>query len=178
MIAYLKRVQDVVKIGGGFAALPLILSLADFQPPWPPAIGYVSAALVLLASLLVWEYVRDARRPVRRRWLIAALLLTLGGLAAYATLYSLFVEDVPGSAGRVIRGYACTADARLVYGPACPDLPRDALDAAQWEAPLLWTRGSLTVVRLALAGSWLAFTAGLIAGVGAVVAGRESKAGG
>ncbi|MEH3108348.1 MAG: hypothetical protein PGN09_14060 [Sphingomonas fennica] len=171
--AYLRDVRHVLVIGGGFASLPLLLSLAALQPPWPPAIGYVSAAVVPVASLLVWEWVRDARRTVRRRWMLAALMLTLGGLAAYMTGYSLFVEDVPGSAGRVVRGYRCTADAALVYGAACPDLPRDALREAEWEAPLLWTRGSITIVRLGLAAAWLAFVAGLVAFVGAVVAGRR-----
>lgn len=170
---YLKNLRHVLLVGGGFASLPLLLSLASLQPPWPPAIGYVSAGLVLLGALFVWEWVRNAGTRARRRWMLAALVLTLGGIGAYLVGYSLFVENVPGSDARVIRGYECTREAALVHGAACPDLPRDALRDAEWEAPLLWTRGSLTVVRLGLAASWLMFTVGLIAAIGAVVAGRD-----
>jgi hypothetical protein len=131
---------------------------------------------VLLGTLFVWEWVRNASTRTRRRWMLAALVLTLGGIGAYLVGYSLFVENVPGTDARVIRGYECTREAALVHGAACPDLPRDALRDAEWEAPLLWTRGSLTAVRLGLAASWLMFTVGLIASIGAVVAGREFAA--
>ena len=66
--------------------------------------------------------------------LIIATVLMLVGLIAYLTLYSLFVEPIPGAHARVVRGYVCTADAARVYGDACPDLPREALAGAEWEA--------------------------------------------
>jgi len=84
------------------------------------------------------------------------------------------VDDIPGTSLRVIRGYQCTGQAQLVYKDACPDLPTDALQGAEWEPTELWTRQSVTNVRLALAGSWIAFTAGLILMAGAVVAGRKT----
>lgn len=176
MDQYLRDLLKVVGIGGAFALLPALAALAGLSPPWPPAIGGVSALLILVFSLIVWEWVRKSRTAHRRKWIVWALVLTLTGLFGYLILYSLFIEPIPGTDERVIRGFTCTADAQLVHGPKCPDLPREALADAEWEAPALWTRGSLTTVRLALALTWLVFTAGLIATVGAILAGRRLKA--
>ncbi len=176
MDQYLKDLMKVVGIGGAFALLPALAALAGLSPPWPPAIGGVSALLILAFSLIVWEWVRKSRTATRRSWIVWALILTLTGLTGYLFLYSLFIEPIPGTDMRVIRGFTCTADAALVHGARCPDLPREALQDAEWEATALWTRGSVTAVRLGLAFTWLLFTAGLIATVGAILAGRRLKA--
>ena len=170
---YLANLLKVLGVGALLAALPFFASLAELQPPWPPAIGFVSAALVLLSSLLAWEYARRTRIRSRRLLTLASVALTVTGLFGYLTLYSLFVEPVPGSHVRVVRGFVCTAEARQVYASNCPDLPRDALRDAEWEATVLWTRASVTEVRLGLTFTWLLFTAGLIGAVGAIVAGRQ-----
>jgi hypothetical protein len=170
---FLRNLVKVLGVGAAFASIPLFASLAALQPPWPPAIGYVSAGLVLLASLAVWEWTRNSGRVRRRRWVIAATVLTLGGLFVYLVLFSLFVETIADTDMRVVRGFACTPDAQLVYGDACPDLPSDALRDAEWEPLNLWTRSSVTIVRLLLTASWLAFTAGLVAAVGVIVAGSR-----
>jgi hypothetical protein len=176
MDQYLRDLLKVVGIGGAFALLPALAVLAGLSPPWPPAIGGVSALLILVFSLIVWEWVRKSRTSHRRAWILAALVLTLAGLFGYLILYSLFIEPVPGTDERAIRGFTCTPDALKVHKQACPDLPREALEDAEWESLKLWTRQSVTLVRLGLAVSWLVFTAGLIATVGAILAGRRLKA--
>lgn len=170
---YLTGLRKVLGFGAAFASLPLLASLARLEPPWPPGIGFVSSALILLSALLAWEWTRRARIGNRRALILASAALTSIGLFSYLALYSLFVEPIPGSSERVIRGYACSPEALQVYGDSCPDLPRDALKDAEWEAVVLWTRSSVTLVRLGLALSWLVFTAGLVGAVGAVVAGRK-----
>jgi hypothetical protein len=179
--SYLRRITGVLAIGAAFASIPLFASLSRLEPPWPPAIGYVSAALVLIGSLIAWEWTRAAALRHRRRWILVATILTLAALSVYLTLYSLFVETVPGTSARLIRGYACTSEAEQVQnmlGNQCPDLPREALEDAGWNPYELWTRSSITMVRLGLVLSWLIFTAGLVVVVGAIVAGREAGAGG
>ena len=173
MDEYLKNLLRVLGIGASFAALPFFASLAALEPPWPPRIGYVSAALVLVASLIVWEWTRKAKIVHRRRWIIVAASLTLTGLIGYLILYSLFVEPSPGRDLRVVRGYECTRQALLLYPDDCPHLSRDVLQDAEWEAPVLWTRSSLTMTRVALAATWLVFMMGLISAIGAIVAGRR-----
>jgi hypothetical protein len=173
---YLKNLIKVLGIGAAFATLPLFASLAELQPPWPPAIGPVSSVLVLMASLVVWEWTRRSKIRHRRRWILSGVALALIGLIAYLTLYSIFIEPMPAG-GRVVRGYECTRSALQVYGDACPDLPRDALQDAEWESVVLWTRSSVTIARMTLALSWLVFIAGLIGCLGAIVAGRKFSRG-
>ena len=175
--SYLKRLTSVLAIGAAFAAIPLFASFSKLEPPWPPAIGYVSAALVLVSSLLAWEWTRSAKRRLRRTWIVVAVLMTLAGLLAYLVLYSLFVENIPGSSDRLVRGYVCTREATLIYPGECPDLPRRALQDNGWEAVGLWTRQSVTFARIGLTFAWLLFTAGLIAVVGSIVAGRNAPDG-
>ncbi len=175
---YFKSLFRVLGIGAAFAAIPLMVAFAELQPPWPPAIGYVSSALVLLSSLAAWEWTRKSSQRARRAWFISAFFLTLIGLGSYLALYSMFIEVMPGTNYRVVRGYECTAEAIAVYKNQCPHLSRDALRDAEWENVVLWTRGSITFVRLGLTFAWLIFTAGLICAVGAIVAGRKmSRAG-
>jgi hypothetical protein len=79
----------------------------------------------------------------------------------YLSLLSLYVESIPGTGVRVIKGFTCTPDARLVYGNGCPNLGRDALRDAEWEAATLWTGTSVMIVRLSLVVSWLAMAGAL-----------------
>jgi uncharacterized membrane protein YfcA len=172
----LKRIYDVVGIGGGAAAIPMLAAFADLQPPWPPAIAYVSAAMILMAALAAIEWGRNSKQVFRRRLIIGSAVATLIGLFAYLTLYSLFVENVPGADVRVIKGYECTSEAALIFSDRCPDLGGKELRGAAWHAENLWTRESITFIRIGLTACWLLFTAGLIGMVGSVVAGRRAAA--
>jgi hypothetical protein len=170
---YFTNLLKVLAIGAGFASIPLFASLASLQPPWPPAIGAVSAGLVMAGALIIWEWTRNSRIRNRRRWILSAALIAVASILGYMILYSLFVENVPGTSLRVVRGYECTRNALLVYKDACPDLPSDAFAGAEWESTELWTRQSVTTVRVGLAGAWLLFTAALTMTVGGVIAGRK-----
>jgi len=170
---YLKDLTRVLAIGGGFASIPLLAALAKLEPPWPPAISYVSALFVLVSSLVAWEWTRQSQRQRRRAWVMSGAAMMIAGLLLYLTLYSMFVESSSGSNVRVVRGYQCTRNAAKVYGSECPNLPRDALRNSEWVAAELWTRGSITLVRLALTASWILFVTGQIVVVGSIVAGRN-----
>ena len=173
MEQYLHHLARVLGVGACFAAIPLFASFAELQPPWPPAIGYLSAALVLMAALVAWEWTRRAKLADRRRWIVIAATLTLLGLLGYLFLYSLFVEVVPGTNERIVRGFACTYEAKLIHANRCLDLPRKALEAVDWDPAVLWTRASLATVRIGLTIAWLIFIAGLVTAVGSIVAGRR-----
>lgn len=172
MDSYLKEIVKVLAFGAGVATLPLIAAFATLQPPWPPAIEYVSAVFIVMAALAMWEWGRGASRVVRRRLVIAGMVLTVGGIGAYLPLYSQYVVTVPASHERLVRGTDCTPAARAVYRD-CPDPSDREVAEAEWDAERLWTRASILRVRLELVAAWLCFTAGLVAFVGAVVAGRR-----
>lgn len=172
MDAYFKDLLKVLALAAALATIPLIAAFARLQPPWPVAIEYISAVFIIACALVMWEWGRGARRSVRRAFIAVGLALILGGIATYLPLYSSYVTDDPGSATRVVRGSVCTPDALDLYGRLCPDLPEDALREAGWDAELLWTRASIRSSQLWLVGAWLCFITGLIAMIGASVAGR------
>lgn len=172
MDGYLKDIAKILAFAAGVAALPLMLAFAKLQPPWPPAIEYVSAAFVMMAALVMWEWGRSARRSVRRGLMIAGMLLTVLGAGAYLPLYSMFVQLVPDSGDRLIKGLTCMPDAQRIFPGHCPFLTSDDIASAEWDVERLWTQGSILQVRMMLVAAWLCFTAGLVAFVGAVVVGR------
>lgn len=173
MDEYFKSLLKVLGIGAAFASLPLFVSLADLEPPWPPAAAVVSSLFILVAAVVSWEFTRKSRVAHRRRWILAGLAMMIVGLLGYMIVYSLFVEPVPGTPLRVVRGYQCTREAALLYRQQCPDLPRQALEDAEWEAVVLWTRSSVTIARVSLAFAWFFFISGLIVCLGAALAGRK-----
>jgi hypothetical protein len=140
--------------------LPVVAVLLGFDPPWPNGIGYISAALVAGGAAWV-HFGASPGAIVSRRW-VKAIVVGLAVIAiAYLALLSLYVETIPASGVRVVKGFACTPDALLVYGDSCPNLPRDALRDAEWEAATLWTGSSVMLVRVGLVAGWLALAAGL-----------------
>lgn len=175
MDQYFKDLLKVLALASALATVPLIAAFAKLQPPWPPAIEYVSAVFIVVCALIVWEWVRRSRRSIRRGFIVAGLLLTVGGVATYLPVYSGYVTSDDSSDRRVVRGSACTAEAQLLYRDQCPDLPDEALREAGWNAELLWTRASILSSRMWLVGTWLCFITGLIAIVGASVAGRPTN---
>ncbi len=141
-------------------ALPGLAAWLALDPPWPNGVGYISA--VLIAAGAAWPHFA----PGRDDWLTKGWIRTIAlGLAiaavVYLSLLSLYVESIPGTGVRVIKGFTCTPDARLVYGNGCPNLGRDALRDAEWEAATLWTGTSVMIVRLSLVVSWLAMAGAL-----------------
>lgn len=141
-------------------ALPAVGALFSYDPPWPAGLGYVSAVLVAGAAAWAHFSVPGPKWLTRNRLRALVAALAVAGIA-YLALGSLFIETIPGTDVRVVKGFTCTPDAELVYGNACPNLGRDALRDAEWEAGTLWTGTSVMLVRLGLALSWLVLVGGL-----------------
>lgn len=169
----------IATLGGSaaFAAVPLFASLADLQPPWPPAIGSVSTGVVFILSFLVFEWNKGGAKLTRRLWMLLGTAMILLGIALYLFLYSEFVSVRESDQQIYIKGYECTTSSQLVYPGQCPALGNEAIeDTAITDAQLaafeLWTRSSITIVRLLLVSSWITFLFGFVAIAGALTARR------
>jgi hypothetical protein len=80
------------------------------------------------------------------------LILTL----AYFLLASIFTYRVPSDPDvRLVKGLECTSFAATVYPTACPFLGIDALKDANYEAELLWTARTISIVHLGLIAIWI-----------------------
>jgi hypothetical protein len=175
MESYLEKLVRVLGIGGAFATLPLLAAFSQLEPPNPPAIAYVSSALILLAALLAWEFGKGTARAIRRRRILVSTLVGIVGLVSYLFLNVSYVESIPGSDVRVVRGYVCTPQALEIYSEYCPDIPKDMIAEANWETKKLWTRASVSHIEILLIVTWLIFIMGLIGAVGSIVASDKKK---
>jgi len=144
----------------GLAAVPVLAGMLGYDPPWPAGFGYASALFV--AGAAAWGHFAVPAGKEMTGWRLKALLvaMVIAGIA-YLALGSMFIETIPGTTVRVVKGFTCTPDAELVFAESCPNLGRDALRDAEWEAGTLWTGTSVMVVRLSLALNWLALVGGL-----------------
>lgn len=172
---HLRRVGKALLTGSAVAAAPLLADLADLEPPWPNGIGKASAVSVVVASIVCGEVLASSGLKVRRTWTLVAAGLATFGLVSYLLLASLFIETSTDGSLRAIRGYHCTPAALIVYKEKCPDLDKMALQAAEWNATTLWTRGSVTTIRLLLVTSWLTFLLSAVVAVSSSVTGSRRR---
>ncbi len=167
---FFRRIFKVVAFGAAFASIPLFASMQNLQPPWPSAVSYISAALILVGALLARDFGEDMSRKARKRLLLVASALTVAGLFAYLYLYSTVVLTLSNGERRIL-GFVCNSDTQQMYGSLCPKLTELELSRAGYDPDLLFTPGSITQAKLLLFAAWVLFTAGLVAAVGWSVAG-------
>ena len=159
--------------GACFAAIPIFASMRNLQPPWPEAVAYISAAIILVGALIARELGGQMRQKTRIRLLLLAFALTLVGLFAYLYLYANLVLPLANDQ-RLILGFTCNADSQMLYSN-CPHLREEELGMAEYDPENLFTHGSITAAKLSLIAAWLLFTAGLVAAVGWAVAARKDE---
>lgn len=141
---------------GAAVAVPFAAALVDLSPPWPPGIVLVTGIAELLVLALVYQSFSTAgRRRIQRVMIRAIVGLALAALA-YLVLLSLFTYEVPTTGERFVKGFECTPAASAVFAEACPDLGREELRTAEFEAENLWTRGSIATMRVLLVVLWSA----------------------
>ena len=141
---------------GSAVTVPFAAALVDFSPPWPPGIVLVTAVVELIALVFVFQFLRSAkRRSINRALIVSAAGLSIASIS-YLGLLSLYTYQVPTTGERFVKGYDCTPEAKAVFKDHCPDLGLDELRTAEYEAERLWTRRSLTLMRILLVLLWSA----------------------
>jgi len=171
---FFPEVIRIMGFGAAFASIPLLARLGNLQPPWPPAVAYISAAVILVGMLIVREYGAGMSRRRRRLLLIIAGTLSVIGLFTYLYLYLRLIVPLP-TGERLTLGFACNADTLAMYADRCPYLGMDEISAAGFDLELLYTTSSLQAAKLWLVAAWMVFTTGLVAAVGwAVVRGDRT----
>ncbi len=148
------RGLSIWAVGGGLV-VPFAASMVDLSPPWPSGVVAVTALIELVALVLVFQFFKTASRRVTNRILILSLTMFVATGVVYLAAISYYTYQVPTTKERFVKGYECTADARLVFENRCPDLGLDELQTAEYEAERLWTRKSIAVTRTVLVLVWL-----------------------
>jgi hypothetical protein len=163
--------------GAAGVSSPLLLGLSGISPPWPKGITTMTALIVLVVLILVYFLLgQTARLTIKRLMVCAAVAITVFSLL-YLIAYSTFVFQIPTTRELGIKGFVCTADARLVYGDRCPFLGDAELKRQVFDAEAYWTKGSITAARLLLVAGWsVCFGAlSLLVGSFVVVLSRKSN---
>lgn len=142
-------------VGAGiFGAL--VGYFVELTPPWPDYVTPITCAVVLLVFMYVFlSYRRTSRLRARRDFLRAALCLVTF-LIVYLFFDSTFVFEANASDVRLVTGYRCTIEAAEQFAN-CPFLTLDQVASAQFDPDLLWTKSSLSIVRLAIFLNWIGF---------------------
>jgi hypothetical protein len=155
-------------------AAPFVAAFSGVSPPWPDGVAAVTGVIELVVILLAFQGLQDRRRASAVvLWVSAAVFLA--GLLAYLWLFSEFTYVVPGEGRRYAKGLACTPEASAVFKARCPDLGEAELSTASWDAWRLWTRSSISQVRLLLLASWLVLFIALASLVSAFLTTQSRK---
>ena len=134
---------------------PILAGILHLAPPWPPAIIPVTSLFELVALIVVFQFLSRADRTVINiviMFCVLAIVLFLGG---YLFLVSQFTYEEPLKLVRSVKGFVCTAEAKLIFPDKCPFYGDDELRKGEWEAVRFWTMQSITIVRLSLVLLWL-----------------------
>jgi hypothetical protein len=139
----------------GALALPPVAAAGSLTPPWPPAVVVLTVVSQVTSFALASQRLAVVTRGTASR-VAVGLAIGLGVLACmYLLSVSRYTYQTPTTKERWAAGFVCTADARAVFGDKCPNLGIDELRSAEYEAERLWTRESITIVRVGLVVLWL-----------------------
>jgi hypothetical protein len=134
---------------------PIVAGIVNLAPPWPPAIVPVTSLFELVALIVVFQFLSRADRKLINVVIIGCLLSIVIFLIVYLFLLSQFTYEEPLKRIRSVKGFVCTAEAKLVFIDKCPFYGDDELRKGEWEAARFWTMQSITIMRLSLVLVWL-----------------------
>lgn len=151
----LREFKNLTLWGAGSSALlPFIASFLSIIPPWPSRLNVITATVQLITLVVVYQGFSHDRRKITRSirfFAFVGLVVLLG----YMALFTMFTIYIPQAHRAVVIGYECTASAASVFRDRCPFLTVDDLAGAAYDEFLLWTKSSVTVMRVSLVGAWL-----------------------
>jgi hypothetical protein len=138
---------------GASVVFPFIASFLSIIPPWPVGLNVITAVIQLVTLIVAYQtFSRNNQRITRNIKWLAVLGLFL--LLSYMSLFTLFTIYIPPAHRSIVIGYECLSDAQRVFGSKCPFLTIDDLSGAVFDEFLLWTKFSVTVIRVLLVALW------------------------
>ncbi len=141
----------------GGAAIPFVAALLSITPPWPPAgIAPLTSILVLIANVVVFQFLRKApRRKINRTIILSCTLMAIAA-PIYLLALSILTYDIPTTDERRAKGFICSAEVLSIpdYAAKCPFLTTTEIEAATYNAEELWTPESIAFVRVGLIMAW------------------------
>jgi hypothetical protein len=143
---------------GASIVIPFVASFLAVIPPWPDGLDIITAIIQLGALVVAYQTFRNSAKVVTKsvkRW--AAIGLT--ALLCYLIIFSMFTVYDPGTSHSYIIGFQCLPDARQLselrkLAGVCPFLQYQDLRTVGYDPSLLWTKTSITAIRVSLIAVW------------------------
>ncbi|SIO67337.1 hypothetical protein SAMN05444165_7020 [Paraburkholderia phenazinium] len=172
--------RDVHRIAlvaaGGLILLPLLAGLGGYVPPWPSGIVGITSLVELVVLITVFQLLSRAQRSRASRMILSSAILVLILSAIYLLTNAIFVYSIPNNSTRVVLGCGLSEKAKLILGgyghlptDVCPGEFTAMLASAQYETDVVWSKLSVSLIKGALAFSWLGAFGALAALVGVFV---------
>jgi hypothetical protein len=152
--------------GVSSVSIPFVAAFAGVIPPWPPHIEYITAVFQLLAIIFMYQLFSDSPRTIASKNIKRLSLFVFVIFFVYLFLFSLFTIHITEEGVYLIIGYQCTEKAVQVYRDACPFLGLQELQNALYDEFALWTKLSVSIVRMVITLLWCLFFIGLSALIG------------
>jgi hypothetical protein len=142
-------------IMGASVAVPLVDYVAGLGPPWPwnNSVPVITSVAELLALMCAFHFLSRANRRITNRILFAlivTLLILFGGYLYFNSQYT-FVSPVNDE--KYVKGFTLRTDVTAVISESYTS--DDALRGAEYRPEEVWTRTSITLMRLTLLALWL-----------------------
>lgn len=147
--------------------LPLGDLVARVGPPWPPALAFMTSVAQLVVLVLLFQFWHRIGEKRMRRGMIIATAVLVASFFGYLVLFNvLLVDDIPGGQ-RAVAGFIVRPEVEPVLGEGFT--ARDALEEAEYDPAMIWTRASIAAARTALVAAWLTLFSALTVLLGTFV---------
>ena len=159
----LREVRKIALVAaGGLILLPLVAGLGGYVPPWPSGIVGITSLVELVVLITVFQLLSRAPRATASRMIVWAAILVFILSAVYLILNVIFVYPIPNNTTKVVLGCGLSEKTRLIltnsgFQPTvvCPGEFASLLASAQYETDVVWSKLSVSLIKAALALSWL-----------------------
>jgi hypothetical protein len=153
---------------GGSVVVPLLARLAGFAPVWPPAAAFVTGIFTLVAIILSYQFIRHKGRAAASKAILYSAAVMVAFFLLYLYVFARFTFVIPTNNQLIYLGcgwseLAIKQATEYLFNPerGCPGEFERILPAIQYEAGVIWTKESITNVRMLIAVSWFLFFAAL-----------------
>jgi hypothetical protein len=156
---------------GGAVFVPLVDYVVKIGPPWPPGLAIITAVAEFLVLLAAFHFgFRSGYKRVSWRIIVGVVVLVFF-FGPYLYLSSSFVYSFDNE--RMVKGFVVRPDVKPLITPDYT--ADDALADSEYRAETVWTRGSITSMRLILLALWLVGFCGLSLAIASFVIYQRRK---
>lgn len=152
---WLKYVEPPLWLLVTLFVVPIGFQLGSSAPPWPGAIGWVTAVANIAIAIGLGRLVSRHPQSMNRTTVTIGILVAVFGSIAYLLLMSRFTFTIPTTGEVGVKGFFCTPEALAVYPDNCPSDDREALASAEFESSQIWQQWTIDIVRIGIISTWL-----------------------